>query len=72
MVDEYAAFYRKPKRLEEDVILPATRQWLTVEDWIELDDAFGANQDPFEGEKLDEDFERLYSLIVHTMPYSIP
>ncbi|WP_431825039.1 hemerythrin domain-containing protein [Burkholderia sp. F1] len=68
MVDDYAAFYRKHMRVEEEVILPAARQWLTVEDWIELDDAFGANRDPFEGEKLDEDFERLYALIVQVIP----
>lgn len=68
MVDEYAAFYRNHRRLEEEVILPAARQWLTAEDWIELDDAFGANRDPFEGAKRDEDFERLYSLIVQTIP----
>ncbi|WP_332391218.1 hypothetical protein [Burkholderia ubonensis] len=54
--------------VEEEVILPAARQWLTVEDWIELDDAFGANRDPFEGEKFDEDFERLYALIVQVIP----
>ncbi|KVO02188.1 hemerythrin domain-containing protein [Burkholderia ubonensis] len=67
-VDEYAAFYLKHMHVEEEVILPAARQWLTVEDWIELDDAFGANRDPFEGEKFDEDFERLYALIVQVIP----
>ncbi|TDN63196.1 hemerythrin domain-containing protein [Paraburkholderia sp. BL10I2N1] len=68
MLDEYAAFYSNHRRLEEEIILPAARQWLTAEDWIELDDAFGANRDPFEGAKLDEDFERLFSLIVQTIP----
>ncbi|MEM5436732.1 hemerythrin domain-containing protein [Paraburkholderia diazotrophica] len=68
MVDEYAAFYRNHMRLEEEVILPAAQRLLTTEDWVELDDAFGANRDPFEGAKLDEDFQRLFSLIVQTIP----
>jgi hemerythrin-like domain-containing protein len=70
MVEEYVAFYRNHRRLEEEVILPAARQWLTTEDWIELDEAFNANCDPFEGAKVDEDFERLFSLIVQTIPQS--
>jgi hemerythrin-like domain-containing protein len=67
-VDEYFAFYRNHMRLEEEIILPAARQLLATEDWVVLDDAFGANRDPFEGAKLDEDFQRLFSLIVETIP----
>jgi hemerythrin-like domain-containing protein len=64
MVEEYAAFSANHRRLEEEVILPAARQWLTEEDWNELDEAFGTNRDPFAGVMVEADLGRLFAMIV--------
>lgn len=68
MVEEYAAFYSNHRRLEEEVVLPAALRCLTTADWIELDEAFGANRDPFDSSELEGDLDRLYSMIVNTIP----
>jgi hemerythrin-like domain-containing protein len=68
LVQEYAEFYLKHRRLEEEVILPAARRPLTKEDWAEIDTVFGANRDPFDGIKLEEDLDKLFSMIVNTIP----
>jgi hypothetical protein len=52
------------RRLEEEVILPAARQRLTEDEWNEIDDAFGANRDPFAGVKVEADLGRLFVMIV--------
>ncbi|WP_341773108.1 hypothetical protein [Burkholderia anthina] len=39
-----------------------------MDDWAEIDAAFGANRDPFDGEKLEEDLGKLFSMIVETIP----
>ncbi|MGF6980901.1 hypothetical protein QFZ99_000377 [Paraburkholderia atlantica] len=53
LVDEYAAFHSQHRRLEEEVILPAALRYLTADDWLELDEAFGANRDPFSGSEIE-------------------
>ncbi|MGU7780944.1 hemerythrin domain-containing protein [Burkholderia sp. PU8-34] len=68
MVDDYAAFYRNHMRVEEEVILPAARRWLTEQDWNEVSEAFGANRDPFTGVEAEEDLGHLFSLIANTIP----
>lgn len=68
LVHDYAAFYMEHRRLEEEVILPAAWRLLTPEDWVEIDAAFGANRDPFDGVKLEEDLDKLFSMIVQTIP----
>ncbi len=67
-VEKYAAFYTDHRRLEEEVILPAARQWLTPKDWDILDEAFGANLDPFSGARIEGDLGHLFSLIVNSIP----
>jgi len=67
MVEEYAAFSANHRRLEEEVILPAARQWLTEEDWNELDEAFGTNRDPFAGVMVEADLGRLFAMIVRAI-----
>ncbi len=67
LVEEYAAFSANHRRLEEEVILPAARQWLTEEDWNALDEAFGSNRDPFGGVKVEADFGRLFAMIVRAI-----
>lgn len=68
MVDEYASFYQHHRSVEEEVILPAAMKYLTASDWSELDEVFGANRDPFDGEKLEDDFDRLFDMLVATLP----
>jgi hemerythrin-like domain-containing protein len=68
MIEEYAGFYGNHRRLEEEVILPAALRYLTIADWIELDDVFGANRDPFDSSELEDDLDHLYSMIVNTIP----
>jgi hemerythrin-like domain-containing protein len=67
MVEEYAAFSANHKRLEEEIILPAARQWLTEVDWNELNEAFGTNRDPFAGVKVEADLGRLFAMIVRAI-----
>ena len=68
LVDAYAEFYADRRCMEETLILPAARRLLTKEDWAEVDAAFGANRDPFEGAKLEDDLGKLFSMIVKTIP----
>jgi hemerythrin-like domain-containing protein len=50
-------------RVEEKVILPAARRHLTREDWIEIADAFGENNDPRFGSE--HEFRDLLARILH-------
>ena len=68
LVEEYEALYGNHRRLEEEVVLPVALRCLTTTDWIELDEAFGANRDPFDSTELEGDLDHLYSMIVNTMP----
>jgi hemerythrin-like domain-containing protein len=71
LVHEYAMFYSHHRRLEEEVILPAALRFLTAADWMELDEAFGANRDPFSGSEIEGEMDRLYSLIVNAVSETI-
>ncbi|HWT67186.1 MAG TPA: hemerythrin domain-containing protein [Terracidiphilus sp.] len=71
MVDEYAAFYSRHRLLEEEVILPAALRFLSAADWMDLDEAFGANRDPFSGSELQGELDRLYSMILSAIPEAI-
>ncbi|WP_028204653.1 hemerythrin domain-containing protein [Paraburkholderia nodosa] len=66
----YADFYANHRHLEESVILPGAQRYLTVSDWVEIDEAFGANRDPFESLETEDNLNDLYRLIVQTMPES--
>lgn len=69
---DYVDFYLTHMRLEESAILPQAEQLLTVEDWQELDRAFGANRDPLSGKyPPDPCYERLFSRIVTRAPAPI-
>src|SRR6202158_3538489 len=58
LMDDYAEFYADHRCMEETLILPAARRLLTQEDWAEIDTAFGANRDPFDGAKLEDDLDK--------------
>lgn len=68
MVDAYAEFHADHRCMEETLILPAARRLLTKEDWAEIDAAFAANRDPFDGVKLEDDLGKLFSMIVKAIP----
>ncbi|MGU7812735.1 hemerythrin domain-containing protein [Burkholderia sp. AW49-1] len=68
LMDDYAEFYADHRCLEETLILPAATRLLTFEDWAEIDAAFGANRDPFNGEKLEDDLGKLFTMIVNAIP----
>jgi hemerythrin-like domain-containing protein len=63
----YADFYARHRNLEESTILPAAQRYLTAADWVEIDEAFGANRDPFERLEAEDNLEDLYTLIVQTV-----
>ena len=68
----YIAFYLAHMQLEEQVILPAAIQTLSVADWQELDAAFTANCDPLTGKfPRDPMYDRLFSRIVMNAPAPI-
>ncbi|OLL31114.1 hemerythrin [Burkholderia sp. SRS-W-2-2016] len=71
LVNEYAAFYARHRRLEEEIILPAALRFFSALDWMELDEAFEANRDPFNGSELQGGLDRLYGLIVNTVGTTI-
>ncbi|MBA5637874.1 hemerythrin domain-containing protein [Duganella sp. LX20W] len=68
LVEEYGRFFFEHMRLEEDVVLPAALHHLTEADWIVIDLAFSANGDPLTGAPIQNNFSRLYQLIVHGLP----
>jgi hemerythrin-like domain-containing protein len=64
----YTAFYLRHMMLEERHILRAAEDRLAPEDWVELDEAFAANRDPFTGHEPEEAFRPLYDRILSTLP----
>ncbi|RQS21424.1 hemerythrin domain-containing protein [Burkholderia sp. Bp8998] len=68
LMDDYAEFHADHRCMEETLILPAAKRLLTADDWAGIDAAFAANRDPFGGEKLEEDLERLFEMIVQAIP----
>lgn len=70
-VEDYVTFSFDHMRLEEQVVLPAADQFLTSEDWDQVDRWFAANRDPLAGTDYQAGFERLFSLIVNLTPAPI-
>ena len=69
LLEQYVAFCANHRRVEETLILPATAQLLSEDDWALINAAFDQRSDPFgeatfEGESLDS----LYRLISSTVP----
>lgn len=67
--DGYADFYRSHMMLEEDVVLPLVRQYLTPEDWVAIDAQFLAESDANSGKNgTTENFATLFSRLVECAP----
>ena len=70
--DTYADFYRGHMILEEDVILPLIRKFLTAEDWLAVDAEFAAEMQVNSGKDgKNEDFVGLFSRLVDAAPAPI-
>lgn len=54
--------------VEEKVVIPLAKEYLTPADWVEIAEAFGENGDPRFGTKLEEEFRGLFSRIVNLAP----
>lgn len=65
---DYADFQWRHMRLEEDAVLPLAERVLTGPDWIEINAAFDANDDPLVGLDTKTSLEALYSRIVALTP----
>lgn len=65
---EYAAFHWDHMRLEEAEILPLAEQFLTPEDWEEIDAAFMGHTDPLLGEAARGQYDALFRRIVDLAP----
>lgn len=68
MVRDYADFHWRHMRLEEDAVLPLAERALTAADWIEINEAFDANDDPLNGVDAKTALDALYSRIVALTP----
>ncbi|MBS1171410.1 MAG: hemerythrin cation-binding region [Proteobacteria bacterium] len=54
--------------LEEKVIIPLAKKYLTAQDWVDIAEAFGENGDPRFGSEPDHEFRDLFSRIVNLAP----
>lgn len=69
--ERYTDFYLAHMALEEREILPLAQRTLTEQDWVDLDEAFGANRDPLTGHEPDVDYRALFTRIVNAVPAPI-
>ena len=67
-VSAYAAFHYDHMRTEEDELIPLARQYLTPEDWAEIEDAFAGHTDPLFGVKESAQYTELFRRIVNLAP----
>lgn len=70
-VERYVDFYLAHMAMEEREILPLAEKVLTEDDWRDLDEAFGANRDPFTGCEPEPDYAALFTRIVNAVPAPI-
>lgn len=66
--ESYAEFYRNHMLLEEDIVLPLARKYLTLDDWVVVDAKFRIAMDET---KVREDFSGLFSKLVNAAPAPI-
>ncbi len=64
----YVDAYLAHMALEEQQLLPLASRVLTPEDWLEIDEAFEANQDPLTGHAPEAEFQAIFTRIVNLLP----
>ena len=67
----YTKYQEEHIRTEERDVIPLAREFLTAEDWVEIDRAFLDNKDPLFGEQASEQYRELYHRIVALAPESV-
>lgn len=67
-VERYIRFYLAHMATEEHEVLPAARRSFGPDDWVALDAAFAANQDPLTGHQAEADYAPLFRRILSTLP----
>ncbi|NQV79196.1 MAG: hemerythrin domain-containing protein [Alphaproteobacteria bacterium] len=68
VVSDYAAFERQHISQEEREVLPMARANLSHEDWVEINAAFRANEDPLFSDNRQRRFELLFNTIEYMAP----
>lgn len=71
-VEDYVAFHGQHMGREEDILLPLARRHLTPDDWVAIDTAFRANDNPLAGFKPKAHAELLFSRILALVPARAP
>jgi hemerythrin-like domain-containing protein len=54
--------------IEEKIVIPLAKEYLTPADWVEIAEAFGERGDPRFGTRLEDEFRGLFSRIVNLAP----
>jgi len=67
-VERFAEETWNHMNMEEKVVIPLAKKYLTGEDWVEIAQAFGENGDPRFGEQPDHEFRDLFTRIVNLAP----
>ena len=67
-LSRFCEFSWKHMRTEETCVLPQAERALTDADWLEMAQAFAANDDPLFGQQRRREFERLYHRIANLAP----
>ena len=67
-VEKFAEEVWQHINVEEKVVIPLAKKYLTAEDWVEIAEAFGENGDPRFGAEPDHEFRDLFSRIVNLAP----
>jgi nucleotide-binding universal stress UspA family protein/hemerythrin-like domain-containing protein len=70
-VGRFATFEMEHMMLESKVIIPATREHLTDNDWTEIEAAFAGNGDPRFSVDNDEEFRQLFARILNLAPSGV-
>jgi len=68
VVEKYAEFQWRHIEREEDEVLPLALSVLKPEDWVAIDEAFSAHQDPFTSYQHIREFRQLFREIVRLAP----
>lgn len=67
-LERYVEFYLAHMRVEEQALLPMAEKLLADADWAALDAAFAQHQDPLTGAPVPDEYQALFTRIVHLVP----
>lgn len=61
---DYVRTLREHMLMEEGIFFPLAMEALTKEDWQQIDESIESATDPLFGEKISDEFQKLYALII--------